>query len=82
MKKKHLKVTHYCNDCYNSILHNKEKTKPLLTHQLIVEVPVLFSIDDLRKKVIKNINKQKCKKHPNSKGFVSFSFYHEEKIPL
>lgn len=80
--KKSLKVKHYCSECYKILRHKSEDIKPLLTHQLILEVPMLFSIDDLRKQVIKNINQQQCVKHKTSKVFVSFSFYHEEKIQL
>lgn len=78
--KKHLTIKHYCEKCFNAIRYDCESAKPLLKHQLIANVPRDYSISELSKIVKQNINQQTCKKHPNSKTFVRFSFYHEETI--
>lgn len=80
--RKFLKVSHYCEECFSKVRYNSSNATPLLQHQLVADVNEDFSISEITELVKKNTNKQTCKKHPNAKTFVRFSFYHEETIEL
>lgn len=75
-------IKHYCKECNQSIRDNQENAKPLLEQHVIVDIHDNFTPSELSEVVKADIIKRTCKKHPNSKAIISFSFSYEQKIEL